>query len=240
MELNNEQTKLLEEKIKSCICLTDVVAVLYEYINFDLKGTSLGKAFEKMYANEAGFSPAVKMSELVNYHPSFKTTNGSTWCRTNQSYLGKKYDIKRGHKGGKISYIKLDGFNRRRTISNLIRSDIINYYKNKPCSILDINTNLECDHKDGLKDDWRLNDPASQNLLDFQSLCKTANDAKRSHCKKCKETGKRYDARKLGYKVSYLYGDENTRNCEGCYWFDPKKFNEIVSEKYIKPDERQD
>lgn len=233
-DLNNELSKLLDEKILNCVDYVEVVSLLHGYSEFDLKSTTLGKAFEKMYANEVGFSPLISMSDLVTIHHSFKTTNGSTWNRSNSSYLGKKYEIKREHKNGKISAIKLEGFNRRRTISNIIRSDIVNYYKNKPCAILDINTNLECDHKDGLKDDWRLNEPSSQKFEDFQSLCKTANDAKRSHCKKCKDTGKRYDAKKLGYKVSYLYGDENTKNCEGCYWYDPKKFNSIISNDYKK------
>jgi len=239
-ELNNKLAKEIEEEIDKCTNITDVVTILHNYIDFDLNITILGKAFEKMYATESGFSPEIKMSELVNYHHSFRTKNGSTWCRTNQSYLGRKYEIKRGHSGGKISSIKLDGFNKRRTISNYIRKDIIDYYKNEPCAILDISTNLECDHKDGLKDDWRLNDLSNQKFDDFQSLSKTANDAKRNHCKKCKDTGKRYDAKKLGYKVSYLYGDENTKNCDGCYWCDPKKFNKIVSDNYKKPDERED
>lgn len=242
MAINNESRIFLENKINECEAgdIASVVSILHDYIDFDLTSVTLGKAFEKMYANNRGFSPAIKMKELVKYHHSFQTTNGSTWCRSNQSYLGKKYEIKRTHSNNRIDTVKLDGFNRRRIIRNDIRQDIVDYYKNKPCAILDIKTNLECDHKDGLKDDWRLNNRNEQQLIDFQSLSKTANDAKRSHCKKCKDTGKRYDAKRLGYKVSYLYGDENTRNCDGCYWYDPKKFNEVISNEYIKPDERQD
>lgn len=85
-----------------------------------------------------------------------------------------------------------------------------------------------------MKDDWRLNDKSYQKLEDFQPLSKTANDAKRQHCKKCIETGKRYDAKKLGYKESYILGTENSKTCVGCYWHDPKKFNEKISENFNK------
>ena len=85
-----------------------------------------------------------------------------------------------------------------------------------------------------MKNDWRLNDKNNQQIDDFQPLCKTANDSKRQHCKKCIETGKRYDAKRLGYKESYIYGSENSKTCVGCYWNDPRKFNEKISENFQK------
>lgn len=27
-------------------------------------------------------------------------------------------------------------------------------------------------------------------------------------------------------------GGENTQSCVGCYWYDPKKFNELISERF--------
>lgn len=44
---------------------------------------------------------------------------------------------------------------------------------------------------------------ATQTLEDFQPLSKPANDAKRQFCKECKRTGIRYDAKQLGYTVSF-------------------------------------
>ena len=215
---------------------TDLITLMRQYIEFELTGTILGKFFERMYLLDNGFSPEIKMSELETYHPSFHTTNGGDWCRSDVSYLGKKYNIIRKKVKGSIYSIKLDGYNKRTTINNSIRSDILSYYKKERCAILDVGTSIECDHKDGLKNDWRLNNPINQKLEDFQALSKAANDAKRSHCKKCKETGKRYDAKILGYSVSYLYGSEQTKSCEGCYWCDPQKFNSIISKNYKKPD----
>ena len=87
-----------------------------------------------------------------------------------------------------------------------------------------------------MKDDWRLNDKSLQQLDDFQPLCKTANDAKRGHCKKCRETGKRYDAKRLGYSESYTYGTANSKTCVGCYWYDPIAFNKEISKDFIKSD----
>lgn len=110
-------------------------------------------------------------------------------------------------------------------INQSIRNDILKNIQSKRCVILDISSNIECDHKDGMKNDWRLNDKSNQKLEDFQPLSKTVNDAKRQHCKKCIETEKRYDAKRLGYKESYILGTENSKTCVGCYWYNPKNFN---------------
>jgi hypothetical protein len=90
--------------------------------------------------------------------------------------------------------------------------------------------------KDGMKDDWRLNDKSYQKLEDFQPLSKTANDAKRQHCKRCLETGIRYDAKKLGYSESYVFGNASSKTCVGCYWYDPVAFNKEISKDFIKSD----
>lgn len=77
-------------------------------------------------------------------------------------------------------------------------------------------------------------DTSNQKQSDFQPLSKAANDAKRSHCAKCIKTGKRYDATSLGYSQGFILGDENTKTCQGCYWYDPKYFNKIISTDYKK------
>ena len=176
------------------------------------------------------------MTELEKYHHSFHTTNGGDWCRSNQSYLGKKYNIIREKRGGSIFSVKIDGFNKQTTINSSIRSYISSSIQKKRCVILDISTNIECDHKDGMKDDWRLNDKSNQSINDFQPLSKAANDAKRQHCKMCKKIGKRYDAKRLGYSHSFIYGNENSKTCVGCYWYDPIAFNEEISKYFIKSD----
>lgn len=50
--------------------------------------------------------------------------------------------------------------------------------------------------------------PEDQIESNFQHLSRAANVAKRRHCNVCKENGKRYDARRLGYKEGWIAGDE--------------------------------
>lgn len=236
MKLSNELAKKINAELDSAKSFEETVNILKNYSGYELKGAQLGRAFEKMYIQEEGFSQSIVMEDLEQYHHSFHTTNGGDWCRTNQSYLGKKYNIERIKKDGRIHSVKADGFNKHTKINQAIRSDILKAIQSKRCSILDISTNIECDHKDGMKDDWRLNDKSLQKIEDFQPLSKTANDAKRQHCKKCKETHKRYDAKKLGYSESYILGTESSKTCVGCYWYDPIKFNKTISENFNKSD----
>jgi hypothetical protein len=229
-EINKKIIRELDETKK----FEEVVTILKNYSSYELTGACLGKAFEKMYVQEEGFSPKVTMEELERYHHSFHTDNGGNWCRSNQSYLGKLYNIEREYKGRRIFSIRTDGYNKQTKINQNIRKDILKNIQSQRCVILDISTNIECDHKDGMKDNWRLNNKDYQKLEDFQPLSKTANDAKRQHCKKCIETGIRYDAKKLGYKESYILGTKNSKTCVGCYWYDPQKFNQKISESFNK------
>lgn len=232
MELTKEDKKELREKITSCD-VEDIISEIQKYKEYDLTSEILGRVFERLYVNEVGFSSEILIDNLVKIHPSFRTKNGSTWNRADVSYLGKKYILINKHANGKISSTKCDGpLKNEKAVK--IRKDILDSIKKERCAILDIASNIECDHKDGIKDDWLVADPKTQKLEDFQPLCKTANIAKRDHCGRCKESGKRYDATRLGYSVSFLYGDENSKTCVGCYWFDPKEFNKVISASYKK------
>lgn len=236
MEISNELNKKIIDELDTAENYSEVVNILKKYAKYELRGAHLGRAFEKMFIREQGFSPSVTMDELQKYHHSFYTTNGGDWCRSNQGYLGKKYNIERERKNGRIFAVKADGYNKNTKINQAVRTDILKKVQVQRCVILDIGTNIECDHKDGMKDDWRLNDKSFQKIEDFQPLSKTANDAKRQHCKKCKETGKRYDAKNLGYFESYVLGNESSKTCVGCYWYDPKEFNRIISKDFKKQD----
>jgi hypothetical protein len=236
MELSPIQNKELIERLNNANDFIEVVNILKEYSNYELKGSHLGRAFEKMFIQDQGFSSSISMDELQKYHHSFYTTNGGDWCRSNQGYLGSKYNIERELRGGRIFSVKVDGYNKNTKINQSIRSDIFKEIRSRRCAILDISTNTEVDHKDGMKDDWRLNDKSYQKLEDFQPLSKTANDAKRQHCKRCLETGIRYDAKKLGYSESYVFGNASSKTCVGCYWYDPVAFNKEISKDFIKSD----
>ena len=74
----------------------------------------------------------------------------------------------------------------------------------------------------------------TQTLEDFQPLSKPANDAKRQFCKECKESNLRYDAKLLGYSVSFIQGDINYTSelkCIGCFWYDPIAFRQALELK---------
>jgi hypothetical protein len=209
---------------------------------FNLTPQTLGMLFE-MYTkviydenNElSGFSREVPITELKNIHHSFESTNGCQWARSDNSYLGQRYIINRPKKSGKVAAIKLDGLNNKSIKRKRgIRKDIREKLEKESCRILDTHSMIEVDHKDGHYDVLTNQDLQTQKESDFQPLSKAANDAKRQHCIDCIRDGKRYDARKLGYKESFIVGDENTKTCAGCYWYDPRRFNEIISKDFVK------
>jgi hypothetical protein len=100
------------------------------------------------------------------------------------------------------------------------------------------NTKIEIDHKDGRKDSHRVSNLKTQNLEDFQPLCKAANDVKRQICKKCKETNKRWNAKNIkGNPYSFYEGDESYRDelgCVGCYQYDPVAYRKTSVQKISK------
>lgn len=211
-----------------------------QYQQYQLTPTALGMIFE-LYAGVnydendplSCYSREIPIGELVEIHPGFQSTNGSQWARSDNSYLGKKYKIKRPKKGGSVFAVQLDGPNNNSIkVNRGIRKDIVDTISKQRCVVLDISSSIEVDHKGGNYDALSLINKEDQKLSDFQPMSKAVNDAKRQHCKRCKESGKRYDARSLGYKVGFIAGDENTTVCAGCYWYDPKKFNEVISSKF--------
>lgn len=134
------------------------------------------------------------------------------------SSLAKKYIVefdKSITKGDSIDAVRLVGLRKGGTFNQNIRKDIRDYYKDKRCVMLGVcgfseNTKIEIDHKDGRKEDWRVSNPSTQLLEDFQPLCKAANDVKRQICKECKLTGQRWDAQNIkGNPYSFYEGDNN-------------------------------
>lgn len=181
--------------------------------------------------NSNGFSENIKISDLVKFDPRFETGNGGHWCRDDGPL--KEYNIIRQKLKNKIYAVRLDGYNKnskQRQISQSIKEKICS----QKCVVLDVGSMIECDHKDGKYDDKNVGDIKTQKLENFQPLSKNVNTAKRQHCKVCKDTNSRFDARKLGYKESYTMGDEKSKTCAGCYWYDPKEFNQMISSSFIK------
>lgn len=185
--------------------------------------------------NENGVSRWVDVGEFVGEYADLKLGNGASWPRK-ESTLAKRYIIefdKSITRGSGIDRIRLNGFNDG-DYSQHIRADIKRAIKARRCVVLGT-SNPEVDHKNGMKNEDRVMRNEDQRLEDFQQLSKAANDAKRQYCKECMRTGIRYDAKKLGYPMSYYKGVAEHHNepnaCEGCYWYDPIEFKRHLQEK---------
>jgi len=150
-----------------------------------------------------------------------KFGNGSGWARDDGG-LAKKYKlVKRKDEHNRIVSVQLAGFAEPSFVPTIPQS-VYDHHKGKPCVVLATSKTPEMDHKDGRKHSFK---PVDSND-EFQPMSKAANDAKRSHCKRCAATNIRFDATKLGYPVPVISGTIDYRGtCEGCYWFDPLAFN---------------
>lgn len=182
-----------------------------------------------------GVSRWVYVSEFVGEYADLTFGNGASWARK-ESTLAKKYIVefyKDDTRGNSIDRIRVNGFNDV-NYSQHISANIKREIKSRRCVILGT-SNPEVDHKNGMKNEDRVMENTDQRLSDFQPLSKAANDAKRQFCKECKRTGIRYDAKKLGYPMSYYSGtakhnyEENA--CVGCFWYDPIEFRKHLKEK---------
>ncbi len=182
-----------------------------------------------------GVSRWVYVSEFVGEYADLTFGNGASWARK-ESTLAKKYNVefyKKDTPGNSIDRIRLNGFNNG-DYSQHINASIKREIKSRRCVVLGT-SNPEVDHKNGMKNEARVMKNEAQRLSDFQALSKAANDAKRQFCKECMRTGIRYDAKQLGYQMSYYKGGAKHNNeenaCIGCYWYDPIEFRRHLQEK---------
>lgn len=195
--------------------------------------------FEKLAnPDENGVSRWVSKTEFTGEYSELMFQNGASWCRK-ESSIAKKYVVvfdKSVTPGNSVDRIKLNGFRDKNDWigGQTIRNDIKNYYKEQRCVILGT-SKPEVDHKNGWKNDSNAMNVATQKFEDFQPLSKAANDAKRQFCKECRRTGIRYDAKKLGYPVSFYEGTQKHNGtetgCIGCFWYDPIEFRKHLSFK---------
>lgn len=180
-----------------------------------------------------GFSRPVSVDKFTGKYAGLKFGNGGSWCRDDGS-LAKIYNVIRNKKGNAIASVELHGF-KKNPINKVIPKKIRTQIVKSRCAVLDVG-NVECDHKDGRRDDPRFNDPSKLTLDDFQPLSKAANNAKKQHCKTCRATKNRFDARALGYKKGQVRGNGKYKGtCVGCYWHDPAFFNSEISKGYKSP-----
>ncbi len=185
--------------------------------------------------DENGCTRWIDTSEFVGEYADLKFGNGASWARK-ESTLAKRYVIEFDKKitpGNGIDRIRLIGFNNG-DYSQHIRADIKRTISAQRCIVLGT-SKPEVDHKNGMKNEDRVMRNEDQKLSDFQPLSKAANDAKRQFCKECRRTGIRYDAKKLGYPMSYYKGGATHNHeedaCVGCYWYDVAEFKRHLKKK---------
>lgn len=197
---------------------------------------SLIKLFlELAQPDENGVSRWVYTTEFTGKYEGLKLGNGGSWTRK-EATLAKKYVVETDKSltpGTRIDAIRLNGFNNG-DYTQHIRADIKKLIKKQRCVVLGT-SNPEVDHKNGMKNEDRVMRNEDQHLEDFQPLSKAANDAKRQFCKECRKNKLRFDAKLLGYPISY-YAGSATHNfeedaCVGCYWYDPLEFKKHLTEK---------
>lgn len=193
--------------------------------------------------DENGVSRWVSVKEFTGRYAPLKLGNGLSWGRKH-SPLDVKYIVTTDDTltpGAGIDRIKLDGYNSEARFNQSIRPDIREHFRDAKCVMLGIrgssvNTRIEIDHKDGRKDDLRVSSPETQDVSDFQPLCKAANDAKRQICKECKRTNKRWNAKNLlGNPFPFYEGDEDYEGtCVGCYQYDPVAYRCVTCKRLIE------
>ena len=137
-------------------------------------------------------------------------------------------------KGTAVELIKIFSVKNKETIlSRNIRTDIKKILFKNPCVSCGSFNNIEIDHKNGLYNDPRVLNILTQNLDDFQPLCKHCNDQKRETYVFMKKYGKRYGASLIpalkSFGVDFTQGDEsydctNINAMQGTYWYDPVLF----------------
>lgn len=181
--------------------------------------------------DKTGNSRKVLVEEFVGKYEKLKFGNGGDWCRSDGS-LAKKFIVERFRDGNSIVAVQLFGHNTKKKINKQIDSKISKIIKSQKCVALYVG-NVEVDHKDGHRDDYENLKIKNQKIDDFQPLSPSVNKAKRQHCKNCRETKQRFDARLLGYSKSAWAGNGKYRGtCVGYYWHDIKKFNQEISKNY--------
>ena len=176
-----------------------------------------------------GYSRAVWVIEFVGEFASLKLGNGGSWCRESSS-LGKHYNIERRKDGQRIVCVQLHGFKEQGQVRQIPVS-VRRAISGQPCVVL-ATGQVEVDHRAGRGKALRT-DSAELTEDDFQPMSKAANNAKRQHCKTCRDTDTRFDAKRLGFPVIQIYGKSDWQgSCLGCHWYDPIKFVQETTKHY--------
>jgi hypothetical protein len=189
--------------------------------------------FDELYKNEIETGSWITKADMTakGFFPS-ENSNGK-----DIRFINRKYEIEEVRVGTSVTKFRILGTHSKNS-NRGIRSDIVRVIKNQTCAMLKTKANVEVDHKNGRYNDERVLNLKTQNIDDFQPLCKTINNIKRETCKKCKVTGERFDAKTYGFLISTLNNEpihnEKPNGCEGCFFYDVNHFKKVHSEILTK------
>ena len=152
--------------------------------------------------------------------------NGSPFLQSDRG-LGMHYMIeKQRERGNRLSHVRTTGFAYHHQMyrASGVPMEVRKWIESGlPCTMCGTTANIVPDHKDGNKQPIE-----TPSIRDFQPLCQHCNTVKREACKKCTETGMRFDAKALGYTISWTKGIDKFQpmspRCQGCYWYSPLNF----------------
>jgi hypothetical protein len=182
--------------------------------------------------DERGISRWVKKEELIGEYTSLFPTNGNHWYRLR----GLSHLIYEKKESDGTIYWRFNGI-KKKDDGRPIKPEIRKSLKNNSCAHTGFkgtkNNCIVIDHKNGRYDDEKVLNIKTQSKEDFQALTNQANLYKRSVCIDCVKTGKRFDAKNLGFPISQIEGDEVYKGtCVGCYWYDCLRFkNNLMGKK---------
>jgi hypothetical protein len=195
-------------------------------LRYGIKASSMGGKFLDFLGDRIDkrhHSTKITREELDENKLSLGN-NGASYLR-DDGPIGKIFNIYRHKENNAIVWVQLHGLNKNK-FNNSIPASVRKYYQGHSCKVLGSRAQIQIDHKDGRKDDYS----GVEEVSEFQPLHKTANMVKRQVCKECKSSGKRFDATKLGYSKSVVMGQlKYNGTCQGCYWYDPFEFNQLIS-----------
>jgi hypothetical protein len=195
------------------------------------KNSQSGKLESIMNIDQNGISEWFEIEYLEKTLKFQIRGNGTPLLNKNRG-LGTKYKIEKKYickdgikiseqAAGKIIAVRTIGFADIKGYGTP-SAETLKIIKKQKCSFCGTGGPVEIDHKDTYLDYI-----GELPLEEFQPLCRRCNDLKRERCKKCKNTGKRFNALTLGYTVPFTSGNENFNEetrCKGCYFNDPREF----------------
>lgn len=168
----------------------------------------------------------VAIEEFEDRYAVLKTNNGVGWIRDDTAYF-RHFEVEKEREGVQVVSVRLSGF-REEDLDRSIRPDLKRQILAHPCVMTGTHSSIEADHKHGRRDSSPESYSfASQDISMFQPLNRNINLIKRTHCVRCKNTGKRFDARNIGSSKGWLEGNEDFTvplGCRGCFWQDPQSF----------------